>query len=134
MTISKRFKSTVSGLLAAGLLATSLAHPARAALLPTDAALGNTPRATGHERVMPLLARDQVQARLLALGIEPDMVHARVASLTDDEAAQLADRLDQLPAGGGALEVLLIVFLVLLFTDILGLTDVFTFVNKPARH
>ena len=46
----------------------------------------------------------------------------------------VSDRLDQLPAGSGALEVILvvalIVFLVLLITDITGHTDVFPFVKK----
>jgi hypothetical protein len=42
--------------------------------------------------------------------------------------------LDQLPAGSGALEVVLIValivFLTLLVTDIMGYTDIFPFVKK----
>jgi hypothetical protein len=56
-----------------------------------------------------------------------------VAALTDEEAAQLAGKLDRLPAGGdGIVGVLLIVFLVLLITDILGLTKIFPF-TKPVR-
>jgi len=63
-------------------------------------------------------------------------VKARVAALTDQEAAQLAERIDQLPAGadaGGALiSALLIIFIVLLITDILGVTKVFPF-TRPIK-
>jgi hypothetical protein len=47
--------------------------------------------------------------------------------------------LDELPAGEGAgaigviVGAILIIFLVLLVTDLLGLTDVFPFVKKKAR-
>ena len=46
----------------------------------------------------------------------------------------MADQIERLPAGGSAIGVIigaaLIVFLVLLATDILGYTDVFPFVKK----
>ena len=52
---------------------------------------------------------------------------------SDDEAARLAARIDALPAGGAdILVVALIVFLVLLFTDIMGYTKVFPF-TRSAR-
>jgi len=65
---------------------------------------------------------------------------SRVAGLSDEEIQQITGRLDELPAGegaGGAIGIvvvaILIVFLVLLLTDLLGLTDVFPFVKKKAR-
>ncbi|MGE5338534.1 MAG: PA2779 family protein, partial [Gemmatimonadota bacterium] len=51
---------------------------------------------------------------------------------TDDEAQQLAQRLDQLPAGGDAIGVIVFIFVLLLITDILGLTKVFPF-TRPIR-
>jgi hypothetical protein len=57
--------------------------------------------------------------------------------LSNEEIQQIAGRLDELPAGEGGVEVILgailIIFLVLLITDLLGLTDVFPFVNKKAK-
>jgi hypothetical protein len=71
----------------------------------------------------------------VALGVDPAEARARVAALTDDELAQVAGRLDALPAGGDGLGVVLgvglVVFLVLLVTDILGYTRVFPFVRHP---
>ena len=62
------------------------------------------------------------------------MAKARVNSLTDEEVSQVARQMDQLPAGGDGLAIIVgaavLIFLVLLLTDILGLTDVFKFVKK----
>jgi hypothetical protein len=65
--------------------------------------------------------------------VSPSEVKARIAALTDAEAAELAARIDSLPAGGiGIIGAILVVFLVLLITDILGLTKVFPF-TRPMR-
>ena len=100
--------------------------PAQAGMLSTSDALH--PDARG--RIAALLGRDDLQARLAAYGVDASDVKARVAALTDEEAARLASQIDQAPAGGdgGALiTAALIVFLVLLLTDILGYTHIFPF-------
>jgi hypothetical protein len=87
-----------------------------------------------HQRVMALMERDDVRAQLAARGVSVDEARARVAALTDAEAADLAARIDALPAGGvSVLGVALVVFLVLLVTDILGYTKIFPF-TRPARN
>ncbi|UCD91514.1 MAG: PA2779 family protein [Desulfobacterales bacterium] len=61
----------------------------------------------------------------------------RIDSLTDAEAIRLAKTIEHLPAGGSTASVVvisaLIVFLVLLATDIMGYTDVFPFVKHRQR-
>ena len=112
----------------ASLLILSLALP-----LPVHAGMVGTESLLERERVVTLLERADVQARLQAHGVSPAEVKARVAALTDAEAAELAAKIDQLPAGGAdILGVALIVFLVLLLTDILGYTKVFPF-TKPMK-
>ena len=84
-------------------------------------------------QVRSFLDRDDVRARLQELGVDPAAARARVDALNGDEVAALAGRIDQLPAGGtDLLGALLFVFIVLLITDILGLTHVFPFI-KPMR-
>jgi len=103
--------------------------PAQAAMLETGSALAAADRA----RIAVLFGRAEVRAELQARGVSADEVKARVAALTDEEAAQLAARVDGLPAAGdGIIGALVLVFLVLLITDILGYTKVFTF-TRPAR-
>jgi len=115
-----------------------LPQPAQAAMLATERAIAATDAAAGaaRERIATLLERRDLQAQLEARGVNAAEVKARVAALTDQEAAQLAERIDQLPAGadaGGALiSALLIIFIVLLITDILGVTKVFPF-TRPIK-
>ena len=60
----------------------------------------------------------------------------RAIAATDAAAGAARERIDQLPAGadaGGALiSALLIIFIVLLITDILGVTKVFPF-TRPIK-
>jgi hypothetical protein len=91
---------------------------------------------TARERVAGFLARDDVRAEMEALGIAPAEAEARVAALSDDELAAVAERIDTLPAGQSAVGAIvgaaLIVFIILLITDLAGLTDVFGFTKKGA--
>jgi hypothetical protein len=111
-----------------------LPAPAQAGMLATENAI--TAQSGARARIATLLERRDVRAQLEARGVNPADVQARVAALTDDEAAQLARRIDQLPAGGDGFEALisalLIVFIVLLITDILGVTKVFPF-TRPIK-
>ena len=75
-----------------------------------------------------------MQRQLSVLGVDPVEAQLRVAGLSDAEVSRLAGRIDTLPAGEGALGAIvraaLIVFLVLLVTDLLGFTNVFPFTNN----
>jgi hypothetical protein len=74
-----------------------------------------------------------VREQIVALGVNPDEAAARVAALDDAQVREIAGQLDRLPAGQSAIGIIvgaiLIIFLVLLLTDLLGLTNVFPFVN-----
>jgi len=87
-------------------------------------------------RYKSLLAREDVQAALVARGLDPQEARSRIDGLSDAEAVSAADRFEKLPEGGGVLETILIisflVFLILLITDIAGYTDIFPFVH-PMR-
>ena len=74
--------------------------------------------------------RADVAAALQARGVSVDAARERVAALTDAEAAQVAAQIDQAPAGGDALGVIVTIFVILLITDILGLTKVFPFTRS----
>ncbi len=114
--------------LVASLLIVALAVP-----FPAQAGMVATHDALDRERIVSLIDRAEVQAQLQAYGVDPADVKARVGALTDAEAAELAGRIDSLPAGGiGILSAILIVFLVLLLTDILGYTKIFPF-TRPMR-
>jgi hypothetical protein len=69
------------------------------------------------------LARVGVRKQLEALGVSHADAMARVEALTDEELVLLADRLEELPAGGGVLEVALAVGIVLLILELLNVID-----------
>lgn len=75
--------------------------------------------------VTATLAREEVRAQMVALGVDPVAVDARVARLTDSELRSLAERMDQMPAGGDALAVIGIVFVILIILELVGVIDIF---------
>lgn len=105
-----------------------------AAMVGTETMIEASRGQEARHRLNQLLAREDVRQALINQGIDPGEARARIDSLSDAEAMAIADNLDQLPVGSGALEVFLIisliVFLVLLVTDIMGYTDIFPFVKK----
>ena len=107
---------------------------ALAAMIDTETVMESSLGQEARSRIKQVLVREDVRQALIKQGIDPHEADARIDSLSDAEAVAVADKLDQLPAGSGALEVLLIaaliVFLVLLATDIAGYTDIFPFVKK----
>lgn len=110
---------------------------ARAARISTETAIEQDAGAEAREQLQAFLARDDVSRELRALGVDGEEASRRVAALTDREAIDVAGKIEQLPAGGviGVLVgAVLLVFFVLLLTDILGLTNVFSFVNSPQRR
>ncbi len=98
-------------------------QPLGAALVSTEAALGDAPLPA---RVEAALQRADVQARLQQLGVTPELARQRIARLSDAELARLDQRLEQLPAGAGLIEVVGLVFIVLIILDLVGVTNVFT--------
>ena len=106
---------------------------ANAAMVTTDQVVAEASQANDRVRVMDFMAREDVRQQLEALGIDPDEAAQRALSLSDEEVQQIAGQMDQLPAGQNAVGVIVgaivLVLLVLLITDLLGLTNVFPFVN-----
>ncbi|MDO9620845.1 MAG: PA2779 family protein [Moraxellaceae bacterium] len=77
------------------------------------------------------LDREDVRQQMTALGVSPTQAMARVASLSDAEVSRLAGEIETSPvAGNGVVGAVVFVFLVLLVTDLLGLTKVFPFTRS----
>ena len=108
---------------------------AKAQMIDTHTVIAVQAEAAARERVAAFLERDDVQQVLMEHGVEAVEAQSRVASLSDAEIAGISGQIDQLPAGGDAVGTIvgaaLFVFIVLLITDLLGLTHVFSFVNHP---
>jgi len=127
-------RKPIAGLLilALGVFSISWA-PAHAAMVNTAEILKQTQQDHERECLRRLFDRSEVRRQLEAWGVNSEEAKAWVDSLTDEEIAELSARIDQMPAGAGALGTIVgvafLVFLVLLITDILGYTDIFPFIK-----
>ena len=111
------------------------AAQSQAAPLSTDALAQLASAGNAREHVLAQLDREEVARGLESLGVDPEEARARLAALSDAELQQIAGRLDQLPAGedstwGTVLLIIVVVFVGLVITDAMGLTDVFPWIRK----
>jgi len=127
----RRILKPVSVVVSAGLLALSIQVPvAQAALVRTEVITAAAKAQQNRDNLKAMLSRQEVRDALLARGVDPADAQARIASLTDDEVQQLAANVDEMPAGGDAVGVVAIVFLVLILLDVMCVTDIFSFIKK----
>ncbi len=98
---------------------------AHAGVIGTDQYLTMIERQSNLAAVTKVLMREDVQQHLINLGVAPEDAMNRVANLPDDDLAQMAEQIEELPAGGSLLAVVGLVFVVLLILDLTGVTNVF---------
>jgi len=130
----KRTTRWITSLAAACLSFAGFMHNAQATLVTTEqvaASEGVRSATAQRDFVNATLARADVAAGLAERGVSVDQARARVAALTDDEVAVVAQTIETAPAGASdVLGVLVTIFIILLITDILGLTKVFPFTRS----
>jgi hypothetical protein len=106
---------------------------AKAQMVDTTTVIAAQEEATHRERVAAFLGREDVRQVMVQNGVDTAEAQKRVASLSEAELAKISRTMEQLPAGGDAVSSIVgaavFIFVVLLITDLLGLTHVFSFVN-----
>jgi hypothetical protein len=106
---------------------------AKAGIIGTETVINTLHGEKSRSRITAFIDRQDVREAFLKKGIDSSQAKNRIASLTDQEISLICQTLDQLPAGGNGLGTVVgafvLVFLVLLLTDILGFTNVFPFVK-----
>ena len=139
MKASRRTIKPISILLVISFVWISMPYGyASAAIIKTEIVKDAIAGQQARNFIISVFAREEVQTVFTAQGIDSQEAKRRIDSLTDTEAIRLAKEIKQLPAGGSAIGTIvgaaLIVFLVLLFTDIMGYTDVFPFVKSHYKN
>jgi hypothetical protein len=122
------FKRRVLGATLAAFAFGAMPVPSYAGMIGTAEALraeASPERAANLARVAAAFEREDLRAQLEKFGVDPSQAAARAAALDDAELAQLADRMESAPAGGDALAIIGIVFLVLLILDYTGVVKIF---------
>lgn len=138
MSILRRLRHFIAMPLIAAM--TFLSMPlgvAQAGLIGSDSIVASETSAANRQAVDSFLQRQDVRDQMQAMGVDPSEAQSRVAALSDAEVAQIAGSLPADPAGQGALGVLIgaviIIAVVLLITDIAGITSVYPFTRPVTR-
>jgi hypothetical protein len=124
------FKRLTASILVASTVMLGMPVVAHAGIVSSEQSFAAQTQSDARGKVNAVLARADVRASLAERGLSAELAQDRVQAMTDDEVATLAGRIDQAPAGGDILGVLFTVFIVLLVTDIMGLTKVFPFTRS----
>ncbi len=126
----KNFKQIISAGLIVCITFAGFPLAARASMVSTDEVSAVGALDSNRDKVNAFLGREDVRQAVQAQGVSAQAATERVKAMSDVEVAQLAGRIDQAPAGGDVLGILFTVFIVLLVTDIMGLTKVFPFTRS----
>ena len=79
--------------------------------------------------LLQTINRVQVQEQLLSMGVTTAELESRINQMTQQEIAQLNQQINELPAGGDVLGIIVLIFIVFVITDVIGATDIFPFIH-----
>lgn len=94
-------------------------------MLSSEQSYSRSERVRQEAQVGSFMAREEVLNQLESLGVRSELAAERVGAMTDAQLQQLALKIDELPAGGDGLGIVVTVLVILLLLEILGVTDIF---------
>ena len=121
---SDNFRRACVALLSVALVSMGAQLPAAASVVGTSEAVAAT-QGDARAVVDATLARADVQAKLVEMGVDRAAIDGRLAALSPDEMQTLADQIQSAPAGGDFLAVVGVVFVVLIILELVGVIDIF---------
>ena len=127
----KSIRKYISVLLSVTLMSMSFTS-AQAAMISNDMVINHVQHSNAKAELLQTINRSDVKQQLLNMGVNPENIESRINLMTHEEIAQLNQQIDELPAGGDVLGVILIIFIVFVITDVIGATDIFPFI-KPVN-
>ena len=127
----KTIRKVLSALLTVTLISMTF-NSSQAAMIANDVVISQSQHHSARAKLMQAVQREDVRQQLLNMGVDPAAVESRINLMTHEEIAQLNQQVEDLPAGGSVLGVLLIIFIVFVITDVIGATDIFPFI-KPVN-
>jgi len=127
----KSIQKCISILLSITLMSMSFTS-AQAAMISNDHVINHAQHNSTRTELLQTINRADVKEQLFNMGVNAEDIESRIKLMTHEEIAQLNQQIDELPAGGDVLGVILIVFIVFVITDVIGATDIFPFI-KPVN-
>ena len=133
MNTFRRLNRTLSSLLVFLIMFLSINTSSYAGIVGTDVAINQQQSNFDRAELLAMFDRNDLRDELIAYGVAPNAARERIAAMSDTEVQALAGKVGTMPNGGDVVGVAVFLFLVLLFTDIMGWTDIFPFVKKTAK-
>jgi hypothetical protein len=110
----RRYTRTTGIIMAVMMLLISTPYQsALASLINTETVLAESQSQEARDYLKQFMAREDVRSALIAHGIDPLEAEARISSLSDSEVIELADQIENLPAGQGALGLVIAVLVII---------------------
>ena len=122
------FKRTLTLILSISLIALSFGQ-AQAAVIANNQVIQQIQQETDKAALLQTVNRTDVQEQLTSMGVSTADIESRINQMTQEEITQLNLQLDQLPAGGDVLGIVVLIFIVFVITDVIGATDIFPFIH-----
>ena len=118
-SIRRRSRAVSVALIILTLMTALPYQSAIAALISTDTVIDTANGADKRDQIKNFLAREDVRAIFIAQGIDQQEALKRVNSLTDSEIAEIAESIEQLPAGGDAIGVIIGILIIVLLVIVI---------------
>jgi len=124
----KSFKRTLTLILSISLIGLSFGQ-AQAAIIANNQVIQQMQQTADKAALLQTINRADVQQQLLAMGVSTTDIENRINQMTQEEIAQLNLQINELPAGGDVLGIIVLLFIVFVITDVIGATDIFPFIH-----
>ncbi len=102
---------------------------AQAAIIANAQLIDQVQHTNDKDALLQTLNRVEVQEQLLSMGVSTAELENRVNQMTQQEIVQLNQQINELPAGGDILGIIVLIFIVFVITDVIGATDIFPFIH-----
>ena len=108
--------------------------PAYSGVVTTEQLIQQQLESMDRDELVSLLDRSEVRQQLVDRGVDPEYARQRIAALSDAQIEQIKSEVEQLPAGSGVVGILIAVLLVLIILDIVGVTNIFSFIHSSSSR
>ena len=127
--IVQRFMRHLAAVLAVFHLLVMVQVPVAQAMVGTSEVIAEQQLQVDRQQLLEMLEDQGVKDKLATLGVAPDQVEQRINSLTAAELAQFNQQLEQAPAGGSVVGVIVLFLVIFIITDMLCATNIFSFIR-----
>ena len=102
---------------------------AQAAIIANAQLIDQVQQVNDKAALLQTINRVDVQEQLLNMGVNTAELEGRISQMTQQEIAQLNQQINDLPAGGDVLGIIVLIFIIFIITDVIGATDIFPFIH-----